>query len=178
MRQLQARRPAVRFVVTATTRPKRPGEQHGVDYLFVSRPDFDALIQRDELLEHALVYGEYKGIPKSQVRDALAGGHDVVLRLDVQGAATMRRLLPGAVFVFLVAESDAALAPRRMSRKTEPPDKLRLRVVTARDETRRMGEFDYVVVNSQGKLDAAVDALCSIMDAERCRVHRTPLPQL
>lgn len=178
VRQLQARRPETRFVVTATTRPMRPGERHGVDYLFVSRPEFDSLIARDELLEHALVYGEYKGIPKSQVRDALAEGHDVVLRLDVQGAATMRRLLPCAVFVFLVAESEAALAQRLMSRKTEPPDKLRLRVATARDETRRMDEFDYVVVNAQGRLDAAVDALCSIIDAERCKVHRQQPPQL
>lgn len=180
VRQLQARRPGTRFVVTATTRPLRPGEVHGVDYLFVSRAEFDALIARDELLEHALVYGEYKGIPKSQVRDALAAGADVVLRVDVQGAATMRRLLPGAVFVFLVAESEHALAHRLVSRKTESPDKLLLRVATAREETRRMAEFDYVVVNAQGQLERAVDQLCCVLDAERCKVARRggPLPQL
>ena len=178
VRLLQQRRPSVRFVVTATTRPMRPGEVHGVDYLFVGRPEFEALIRDGELLEHALVYGEHKGIPKSQVRDALAGGCDVVLRVDVQGAATMRRLLPGAVFVFLAAESEEALVRRLVSRQTELPDKLALRVATAREETRRMSEFDYVVVNEEGQLQRAVDSLAAIIDAEKCRVHRAPLPAL
>jgi guanylate kinase len=172
---LQQRRPGTHFVVTATTRPMRPGEAHGVDYLFVSHDAFAALIAGGELLEHALVYGEYKGIPKAQVRDALASGKDVVLRLDVQGAATMRRLLPGAVFVFLVAESEAALVSRLVSRKTEPPDKLLLRVATAREETRRLSEFDYVVVNAQGQLERAVDDLCAVIDAEKLKVSRPPL---
>ena len=172
---LQARRPDTHFVVTATTRPQRPGETHGVDYLFVSHEAFGAMISRGELLEHALVYGEYKGIPKAQVRDALASGRDVVLRLDVQGAATMRRLLPGAVFVFLAAESEAALVSRLVARKTEPPDKLLLRVATAREETRRLGEFDYVVVNAQGQLERAVDDLCAVIEAEKLRVARPPI---
>ena len=175
MHALQQRRPGTHFVVTATTRPRRPGETHGVDYLFVSHEAFSDMISRGELLEHALVYGEYKGIPKAQVRDALASGRDVVLRLDVQGAATMRRLLPGAVFVFLVAESEGALVSRLVARKTEPPDKLLLRVATAREETRRLGEFDYVVVNAQGQLERAVDDLCAIVEAEKLRVTRAPL---
>ncbi len=172
---LQQRRPGTHFVVTATTRPQRPGETHGVDYLFVSQADFQALLARGELLEHALVYGEYKGIPKAQVRDALASGRDVVLRLDVQGAATMRRLLPGAVFIFLVAESEAALVSRLVRRKTEPPDKLLLRVATAREETRRLAEFDYCVVNAQGELERAADDLCAIIDAEKLKLGRAPL---
>jgi guanylate kinase len=172
---LQRRRPATHFVVTATTRAQRPGEAHGVDYLFVSREEFASMVTRGELLEHALVYGDYKGIPKAQVRDALAAGTDVVLRLDVQGAATMRRLLPSAVFVFLAAESEAALVARLVSRKTEPADKLLLRVATAREETRRLSEFDYSVVNAQGQLERAVDDLCAIIDAERLRVSRAPV---
>ena len=172
---LQRRRPGTHFVVTATTRPQRPGEQHGVDYLFVSRDAFAAMVDAGELLEHALVYGDYKGIPKAQVRDALAAGTDVVLRLDVQGAATMRRLLPAAVSVFLAAESEAALVARLVSRKTEPADKLLVRVATARDETRRLPEFDYAVVNAQGQLERAVDDLCAIIDAEKLRVKRAPL---
>ena len=172
---LQRRRPGTHFVVTATTRPQRPGEQHGVDYLFVSRDAFAAMVDAGELLEHALVYGDYKGIPKAQVRDALAAGTDVVLRLDVQGAATMRRLLPAAVSVFLAAESEAALVARLVSRKTEPADKLLVRVATARDETKRLAEFDYAVVNAQGQLERAVDDLCAIIDAEKLRVKRAPL---
>ena len=178
MHALQARRPDTHFVVTATTRPQRPGEVHGVDYLFVSNDAFASLIARGELLEHALVYGEYKGIPKAQVRDALAAGTDVVLRRDVQGAATMRRLLPGAVFIFLVAESESALVTRLVSRKTEPPEKLLLRVATAREETRRLDEFDYCVVNAQGQLERAVDDLCAIIDAEKLRVTRPPMAGL
>ena len=176
MRLLQQRRPSLRFVVTATTRPMRPGEVHGVDYLFLARREFEALLERDELLEHALVYGEHKGIPKAQVRDALAGGCDVVLRVDVQGAATMRRLLPGALHVFVVAESESALVQRLISRKTEPADKLALRVATAREEMRRISEFDYVVVNAMGEQTHAAAQLASIIDAERCRLGRTPLP--
>jgi len=175
VRLLLQRRPALRFVVTATTRPKRPGEVHGVDYLFLQRSEFDALLAKDELLEHALVYGEYKGIPKAQVRDALALGCDVVLRLDVQGAAKMRSLLPGAVLVFLVAESEVALVQRLESRQTELPEKLALRAATAREEMRRIQDFDYVVVNAQGRVEEAAERLAAILDSERCRVKRLSL---
>jgi guanylate kinase len=172
---LQQRRPDTHFVVTATTRAQRPGETHGRDYLFVSQEAFAGMIAAGELLEHALVYGEYKGIPKAQVRDALASGRDVVLRLDVQGAATVRRLLPGAVAVFLVAESEAALVGRLVARQTEGAAALLLRVRTAREETRRLAEFDYCVVNAQGRLEAAVDDLCAVIDAEKLKVARAPL---
>ena len=120
IQRLQAKRPDLYFVVTATSRAMRPGERDGVDYFFVSRAQFETWISEGRLLEHALVYGEYKGIPRAQVEDALAGGTDVVLRVDVQGAATVRRLLPGLLSVFLVAESDAALVQRLLARKTEP----------------------------------------------------------
>ena len=91
------------FVVTATTRPKRPDEVDGVDYIFVTMSEFADMIERQELLEYAIVYGDYKGIPKQQVREALASGKDVVMRVDVQGAATVRRLAPEAVLIFLTA---------------------------------------------------------------------------
>ena len=120
IQRLQAKRPDLYFVVTATSRAMRPGERDGAEYFFVSRAQFEAWIAEGRLLEHALVYGEYKGIPRAQVEDALAGGTDVVLRIDVQGAATVRRLLPGLVSLFLVAESDAALVQRLLARKTEP----------------------------------------------------------
>lgn len=120
IRRLQEKRPDIYFVITATSRGMRPGERDGVDYFFVSRQQFEAWIAAGRLLEHAVVYGEYKGIPRAQVEDALARGTDVVLRVDVQGAATARRLLPGLVSVFLVAESEAALVQRLVARKTEP----------------------------------------------------------
>jgi len=120
IRRLQEQRPDLYFVVTATSRPMRPGERDGVDYFFVSKEQFESWIAEGKLLEHAVVYGEYKGIPRQQVVDALARGTDVVLRIDVQGAATMRRLLPGLVSVFIVAENEAELVQRLVARKTEP----------------------------------------------------------
>lgn len=160
------------FVVTATTRPPRPGEVHGRDYLFVSLEEFAEMIEKDELLEYAVVYGDYKGIPKQQVRDALASGKDVILRVDVQGAATIRRIMPEAVLIFLTAESEEELVRRLAERKSEPPEKLKIRIATARQEMKRIQEFDYAVVNRDGALDEAVRQILCIITAEKCRVHR------
>ncbi|GJP73652.1 hypothetical protein CLOP_g4347 [Closterium sp. NIES-67] len=176
---LQEARPDVHFVVTATSRQRRAGEVDGVDYIFVSREEFEAMRDTGELLEHAVVYGDYKGIPKKQVRDSLARGTDVVLRIDVQGAATMRTLLgSSAIFVFLVAETEHALVQRLVRRKSEPLEKLLVRVGTAREELARRAEFDYVVVNAEGQLETTVAALCSIIDAEKLRAHRPALLEL
>src|SRR5512146_1050753 len=116
------------FVVTATTRPKRPNEVNGVDYYFVTRDEFAEMIEHDELLEYAYVYNDYKGIPKSQVRQALASGKDVVMRLDVQGAATIRKLCPDAILVFLTTNDEEELVNRLKIRRTETPDELNLRI--------------------------------------------------
>eukprot|EP00803_Ostreobium_quekettii_P005371 evm.model.scf_2012.2 EVM.evm.TU.scf_2012.2 scf_2012:27642-29870(-) len=124
------------------------------------------------MLEHAVVYGEYKGVPRQQVDDALAKGTDVVLRLDVQGAATVRRVLPEAISIFLVASSEEELVNRLVSRDTESADKLLLRVETARKEAERIKEFDYVVVNREGQMEEAVAAICGIIDAEKCKTSR------
>ncbi|MCO5609453.1 hypothetical protein L7F22_063679 [Adiantum nelumboides] len=171
--RLKKVRNEIHFVVTATTRPRRPGEVDGKDYFFVTREEFEAMIQSNELLEHAVVYGDFKGIPKRQVRDCLAKGFDVVLRVDVQGAATIRSILgSGAVFIFLVAESEAALVKRLVERKTETKDKLLLRIATAREELKRMSEFDYVVVNADGQLEKTVSLISHIIDAEKAQVHQ------
>jgi guanylate kinase len=172
IKQLQKKRPDMHFVVTATSRPMRPGEQDGVDYFFVTKEQFEEWIASDKLLEHAVVYGEYKGIPRKQVEDALENGSDVILRVDVQGAATMKRLLPEAVSVFIVAETEKELVERLVARKTEEGDRMRLRIETAREEMGRMGEFDYVVVNRDGKMEETVEGIESIVRAEKCRCAR------
>jgi guanylate kinase len=159
------------FVVTATTRPKRPDEVEEVDYIFVSVSEFAEMIERQELLEYAIVYGDYKGIPKQQVRDALSSGKDVVMRVDVQGAATVRRLAPEAVLIFLTAPSEEELVTRLHSRKTESPGQLRIRVATSRQEMTRLREFDYVVVNHQDRLDDAVADVECIIKSEHCRTQ-------
>lgn len=160
------------FVITATTRPKRPNEEHGVDYFFVSNGEFADMMEQGELLEHAIVYGHYKGIPKQQVREALASGNDVIMRIDVQGAATIRRIVQGAIFIFLTAESEEALVERLRQRKTEDAGQLKLRIATAREEMRRLHEFDYIVINEEDCLDKTVEAIASIIKAEKCRVQQ------
>ena len=167
IRRLQEKRPDIHFVVTATSREMRPGEQDGVDYYFVSKEQFEEWIVEDRLLEHAVVYGEYKGIPRQQVEDALKSNTDVVLRIDVQGAATMRRLLPEMVSIFLVAESEEALVQRLVDRKTEPEDKMKVRIETAREEMSHVDEFDYVVVNRDGEMENTVTRIEDILLAEK-----------
>jgi guanylate kinase len=169
--QMQARGAQFHFVVTATSRPPRQGEVQGVDYFFVSPETFERLIAEDALLEYALVYEQYKGIPKQQVRDALASGQDVVMRLDVQGAATIKRLVPEAVLVFLSASSEEELITRLKRRRTESDVQLQQRIETARHEMDRLPEFDYVVINRECALDDAVDKILSIIEAEHHRVH-------
>jgi guanylate kinase len=160
------------FVVTANTRPKRPDEVEGVDYHFISKERFAQMIEQDELLEHAVVYGDYKGIPKQQVRDALTSGKDVLMRLDVQGAATVRRLVPEAVLIFITTLSEEELIARLRARKTEPPDALQLRIAESRQEMKRVAEFDYVVINREGCMDQAVADVLAIVRAEHCRTHQ------
>ncbi len=159
------------FVVTATTRPIREGEEHGVDYFFVSSDEFAQMIEDDELLEYAIVYNDYKGIPKQQVRDALASGKDVIMRLDVQGAATVRKMAPEAVLIFLTTADEEELVSRLRARKTETAEGLNLRIATARQEMKRADEFDYVVINTDDKLDDAVDTIQAIIHAEHHRTH-------
>ena len=130
------------------------------------------MLERDELLEHAMVYSQHKGIPKSQVREALASGKDVIMRLDVQGAATVRRLVPDALLIFLMAPSEEELIRRLKERKTESPEDLKRRIAIAREEMERLPEFDYVVVNRDGKLDEAVEQIMAIITAEKCRVKQ------
>jgi len=160
------------FVVTATTRRPREGERHGVDYFFLSEAEFLKSIREGELLEYALVYGQYKGILKEQVRQALASGHDVVMRVDVQGAATVRSLIPDAVLVFLVPGSEEELLSRLRRRGTETEADLGRRIATIRKEMACIPQFDYVVVNRDGELDCAVQRIAAIITAEQCRTKQ------
>ncbi len=170
LQRMKERRLPFHFVVTATTRAARPGEVHGKDYFFISNDEFAEMIDKDELLEYAIVYNDYKGIPKQQVREALASGFDVVMRVDVQGAAKMHSIASGAVLIFVTAASEEEMVIRLRARKTETPEGLRLRIATARKELERMHEFDYCVVNHDMALDDAVDKIIAIIEAEHSRV--------
>jgi len=159
------------FVITATTRPRRQEEVHGVDYFFVSSEKFTQMIENDELLEYAIVYGDYKGIPKEQVRQALVSGKDVIMRIDVQGAATIRQISPQALLVFLTTQNEEEMIERLKQRKTETTDGLNKRIETAREELKRVHEFDYVVINRDCHLDEAVDTILAIIRAEHHRAN-------
>ena len=170
LQRMKERELPFNFVVTATTRPKRENEVHGKDYLFVSKDEFARMIEANELLEYAIVYNDYKGIPKQQVREALASGKDVIMRIDVQGAATVRKLALEALLIFLTTTSEEEMVNRLKARKSENSEGLALRIATARQELKRIEEFDYVVVNSDFHLDETVDTLVAIIQAEHHRV--------
>ncbi len=170
IQRLKERNLAFQFVVTATTRPPRPNEVNGRDYYFYSEEDFSKMIHNGELLEHALVYKEHKGIPKAQVRQAMTTGKDVILRLDVQGARTIRKLCPDALMIFLSPQDEEEMINRLRERKTESPQELELRIATARQEMAHLDVFDYVVINREDCLDETVDTIISIIVAEHHRV--------
>lgn len=157
------------FVITATTRTQRPNEVEGIDYFFVTHDQFADMIEHDELIEYAIVYNDYKGIPKQQVREALASGQDVVMRLDVQGAETIRGLYPEALLIFLSTRDEQELIDRLKSRQTETPEGLKLRIATARQELKRVDMFDYYVINADGRLEDTVETILAIIKAEHCR---------
>jgi len=159
------------YVVTSTTRPPRTGEKDGVEYTFVSESGFQEMLQRGDLVESAKVYGYWYGVPKHEVKQALDEGKDVVLKIDVQGAATIRNLLPGAVLVFLTLPSLEEYERRLRQRKTESDTDLKVRLGKVTEELRSMLIFDYVVVNRQDELDGAVDQIKAIVAAEKCRVN-------
>jgi guanylate kinase len=171
VKRMASRKLPIHFVVTATTRPPREDEIHGVDYYFYTKDQFAEMIERDELLEYAIVYDDYKGIPKSEVREAFASGNDVVMRLDVQGAGTIRALYPEALLIFLITQSEEELETRLKNRESEQREGLKLRIVTARQELKRVVEFDYVVENRDSRLDETVDIIEAIIMAEHHRVN-------
>jgi guanylate kinase len=157
------------YIVTVTTRRKRAGEKDGVDYYFVSEARFREMSQQGELLECAQVYGNWYGTPRGPVRLALSQGQDVIIKTDVQGAATIKRLVPQAVFIFLVPPSLKELEKRLRERNTENHFDLELRLRTARAEMEQLPNFDYVVVNQDDGLEQVVSCVISIITAEKCR---------
>ena len=159
----------VHFAVTATTRPPRPDERQGDDYHFVSDAEFDRLEAEDGLLEHAIVYGQRKGVPRSEVIDPLASGRDVIARVDVQGAATLRQLIPAALLIFIAPPSLDEAQRRLMERATESDAELRLRLETAVSEMEEASSFDYVVVNETGKLEGTARRIVEIIATEKAR---------
>jgi guanylate kinase len=162
--------PRYHITVTATTRAPREGEAHGVDYYFVSPEEFAAMVGEGELLEHAMVYGQEKGVPKAPIREALAAAKDVLMRTDIQGARYIRSAVPAAVTIFVTAPSREELERRLRERATDSLEQLAVRLQTATAEMDAADEFDYVVINDD--LDRAVAEVEEILDRERTREGR------
>ena len=156
-------------VSSVTTRSPRPGESEGNPYYFVSKEKFDSMVERHELIEYAQVHGNWYGQPVQPIKDNLLAGRDVLLKIDVQGASTVRKRVPGAIFIFLVPGSVEELVQRLTQRHTETPAELELRLQNARVELAQQKHYDYVVENRQGHILTAVEHLRAIMLAEHCR---------
>jgi len=159
------------FVVTANTREPRPEEVHGVDYFFMTREEFLAGVERGEFLEHAKVYNDLKGIPRWQVDNALKSGKDVVLRVDVQGAETIRGLYPEAVLIYLIPRNYDEWYTRLVCRKTESAEDIKTRVEISVKEVEKIDIFDYLVVNAENLLCQAVDDIIGIIRTEHLAVN-------
>lgn len=172
---LKERVPDLCYTVTMTTRPMRPEEVDGRSYHFVTDQQYADLLDAGELLAPAQVHGYWYGAPAAAVRSALQSGQDVLLKIDVQGAMHLRRRLPQAVFVFLAPPSQHDLVERLRARHTESGELLERRLRDASFELEQLPSYDYVVVNEDGGLDAAVEAVACIIRAERLRVRRQPI---
>jgi guanylate kinase len=169
MRELH---PDCHYVVTVTTRPRRPGEIDGIHYYFITEEEFTDQLERDEYLEAAKVYGNWYGVPKSRIRAALQSGKSVVVKVDVQGSATIRELIPDSVLIFLVPPSMSELLHRLKSRKTDDPDVLMQRLSTATRELAAAKSFDYVIFNESDQIDDTVRQISAVIIAESSRVEQ------
>jgi len=156
------------FAVTATTRPRRERERDGTEYHFVSRETFQEMVRKEELLEWAEVYGNWYGVPRHEVKKALQHG-DVVVKVDVQGAATIKHIAPQAVLIFIAPPSMGELMLRLQQRQSESPGDIKRRIAMAGEEMKQLPLFDYIVVNDT--VDEAIARIEAIVIAEKCRVE-------
>ena len=160
----------LKYITTLTTRPRRPLEKNNVDYHFVSVKRFQKMIENNELLEWANVYDNWYGVPREEAKQALDRGQDVIVKVDVQGAASIKKILPQGIFILLMPPSVDELLKRLKQRHTESPSELDLRLKTAEEEVKQLPLFDYVVLNRWDEIDLAVSEIEAIITAEKCRV--------
>ena len=155
------------FVITVTTRAPREDETNGVDYVFVDTEEFSSLKQSGQLLEFAPVYGNWYGTPREPIEIALSKGMDVLMKTDVQGASTIKQLIPESVMIFLTPPSMDELSRRLFLRQSESKEALRIRIEAAENEMSSIDDFDYSVVNETGRLDLAGQYIEAIIMSEK-----------
>jgi len=169
VRELIRRDPHLDFAVTTTDRARRAAEIHGVDYYFITTDEFKRMIANGEFIEHSEVYGQLKGVSRREVKEKWAQGKDVILRVDYQGAAKFRALIPQVLTIFLLPTSEEELLQRLKDRGTEKPETITHRMATTRVEMDNLSAFEYLVYNPQGKMDQAVADIQAIINAEHHR---------
>lgn len=170
--RLRERESDTHFAVTATTRPRRETETDGVHYFFLTDRQFAEWVANGEFMEFATVYEHRYGVPRSPVRAALERGQDVVIKIDVQGAAAIRTLIPDSTGIFISPESMHSLHLRLSARKTDDPVGLAQRFEEARHELLRANEFDYIVFNKTNGLLRAVEDISAIIRAVRSEIRQ------
>ena len=159
------------YITTVTTRARRAGERDNVDYHFISTEKFQGMVENNELLEWANVYGNWYGVPRQPVKQALEQGKDTIVKVDTQGAATIKKILPEATFILVVPPSKEELVTRLKERQTESPPDLSLRMKAVEEEIKQLPLFDYIIVNRHDKIDLAISDIKAIIAAEKCRVR-------
>ncbi|MEJ7838321.1 MAG: guanylate kinase [Thermomicrobiales bacterium] len=172
LEQLQHHYPKAKYVVTATTRDMRPDEIDGVHYLFLTKDEFLSRIDANDFIEHASVYDNHYGVPRSPVVQGLAEGRDVIIKVDVKGHATLRRLIANTASIFIAPESTESLHEFLLNRKTESPEVLLKRLKISSEELARVDEFDYLVFNEPGRLEDTIDQICQIIEGEGRKVNQ------
>jgi len=160
----------VKYVITLSTRSQRASEKNNIDYHFVSNEEFQQMIENKELLEWANVYGNLYGVPKKEVTSALEQGQDVLVKVDIQGAASIKKIVPEAITIFVIPPSFEELEKRLKKRSSESTFDRSLRLKTAEEEMKQLTKFDYAVVNRLDKIDLAVEEIKAIIAAEKCRI--------
>lgn len=171
LEKLRLSYPEAQYVVTATSRAKRKGEIEGVHYHFIERDDFERQIADGDFIESAMVYNNLYGVPRRPILDGLEAKRNVIIKVDVKGAATLREKISNSISIFLAPESMEELLDRLRSRKTDDPEALRRRFNTASEELDRAEEFDYVVFNESEQLSGAVEQIRHIIEAEQARIN-------
>lgn len=169
LEQLRIRRPDFFYAVTATTRPMRINEKNGFDYIFLDQKGFFDLLEKNEFLEHAKVYGNHYGVPKNQIRKALSNSTNAFVKIDVQGAKTIRSIASDALLIFIAPPSLEELERRLRERKADSAAQMEIRVATARHEMDQSDWFDFIVINETDELANTVTKIIEIVTAEQYR---------
>ncbi len=162
--------PSLRLSISATTRKPRIGESEGVNYFFFDKQKFEKMVEEDQFLEWAEVYGNYYGTPKAFVESQLESGNDVILEIDIQGAMKARQKYSDGVFIFIVPPSMGELEKRIKGRATETSEEIKLRFAKAATEMKYISKYDYIVVNDE--VNKAAHKVLAILTAEKCKVER------